>query len=53
MGNLVNKDKVINLVHEVILEFMSVEDPMTTTDKMLLKINKKICNGVKDLDRDE
>ena len=52
MGNLVDKDKVIDLVHEVILEFMSVEDPMTTTDRMLLTINKKICNGIKNLDKD-
>lgn len=52
--NLIDKQAAIDVVHKVMLEFFDFceddeESPFTEKDKELLKINKKISRGIKDL----
>ena len=50
MNDLINRQDVIDLVHKTIFEFFEYGDePMNEQEKMLLEINKAICNGIKDL----
>lgn len=50
MNDLINRQDVIDLVHKTIFEFFEYGDEsMNEQEKMLLEINKAICNGIKDL----
>lgn len=52
------KDAVIDVVHKTILGFFDVvaddsEEPMNEKDKLLLEVNKAVCNAIKDMPDDE
>lgn len=53
MAYMVDRDEVIEIVRRVILANMSVEDQLTAQDKVLLGINKSICEAVKAIDPQE
>lgn len=48
------KDSVIDVVHRTIYGFFDVvaddsEEPMNEKDKLLLEVNKAVCNAIKDM----
>lgn len=43
-----NQEDIINIVHKTISGFMSNEEHFTETDKLLLSVNKAICNAIKE-----
>lgn len=48
------KDAVIDVVHQTIYGFFDVvaddsEEPMSEKDKLLLEVNKAVCNAIKDM----
>ena len=50
--DLIDRAEVIKLIHRTVYEFMDVDNdgqPITTEDKILLSVNKAICNEIKDL----
>jgi len=54
MDDVINKRLVINMIHKTIYGFFDVvednsEEPMSEKDKLLLAVNKAICNGIKEL----
>lgn len=54
MNDLVSRKRVLDSIHASIYEFFDVcgddeEIPMSEKDKLLLEVNKKICNRIKDL----
>ena len=56
MSDLIYRKKVIKIVHQTIYEFMDVDNdgqPITSEDRMLLSVNKAICNKIKDLPSEE
>ena len=56
MSDLIDREKVIKIVHQTIYEFMDVDNdgqPITSEDRMLLSVNKAICNKIKDLPSEE
>ena len=47
-------DKILNIIHKTIYQFFDVcdgEAPMSDKDKLLLKVNKAICNNLKTLEQ--
>ena len=54
MSDLISKQAAIELIHKTIYEFFNIvsddsEEPISEKDKLLLKINKTICNEIKEL----
>jgi hypothetical protein len=54
MDNVISEQSVINTIHKTIYSFFDVvEDdsgePMNEKDKLLLRVNKAICNEIKEL----
>lgn len=52
------KDNVIDVVHKTIYEFFDVvaddsEEPISENDKLLLEVNKAICNAIKEMTDEE
>lgn len=52
------KDAVIDVVHKTICGFFDVvaddsEEPISEKDKLLLEINKAVCNAIKEMPDDE
>ena len=52
------KNEVIDIVHKTILGFLDVvaddsEEPISEKDKLLLEVNKAVCNAIKDMPDDE
>ena len=52
------KNEVIDIVHKTILGFFDVaaddsEEPISEKDKLLLEINKAVCNSIKEMPDDE
>ncbi|MBP5307207.1 MAG: DUF551 domain-containing protein [Paludibacteraceae bacterium] len=52
------KDAVIDVVHKTIYGFFDVvaddsEEPMSEKDKLLLEVNKVVCNAIKDMPDEE
>lgn len=52
------KNEAIDIVHKTILGFFDVvaddsEEPMNEKDKLLLEVNKAVCNAIKDMPDDE
>lgn len=52
------KDSVIDVVHRTIYGFFDVvaddsEEPMNEKDKLLLEVNKAVCNAVKEMPDDK
>lgn len=52
------KDNVIYVVHKTIYRFFDVveddsEEPINEKDKLLLEVNKAICNAIKDMPDEE
>lgn len=52
------KEAIIDVVHKTIYGFFDVaaddsEEPMSEKDKLLLEVNKAVCNAVKDMPDDE
>ena len=52
------KDAVIDVVHKTIYGFLDVvaddsEEPINEKDKLLLEVNKAICNAIKEMPDDE
>ena len=52
------KDAVIDCVHKTIYGFFDVvaddsEEPMNEKDKLLLEVNKAVCNAIKEMPDDE
>lgn len=48
------EDKIEEVIHKTILEHFDIvpddsEEPMTDKDKLLLEVNKEICNNIKKL----
>ena len=49
---MISKKQAIDIVHKTIYEFFDIvddnsEEPMTEKDIVLLEVNKKICNNIK------
>lgn len=42
-----NQEEIIEIIHKTISEFMSNEEHFTESDKLLLSVNKAICNAIK------
>ena len=58
MDKLISRQAVIDTVHKTIYQFFDVcedeeEVPMSDKDKLLLKINKAICNNLKALEQEQ
>lgn len=50
MDNVISEQSVINTIHKTIYSFFDVvEEPMNEKDKLLLRVNKAICNEIKKL----
>ena len=54
MSDLINRHDAIATVHHSIFDFFDVveddkESPITEKDKMLLELNKALCNNIKEL----
>jgi rubrerythrin len=54
MDNVISEQSVINTIHKTIYNFFDVveddsEEPMNEKDKLLLRVNKAICNEIKKL----
>jgi len=54
MDETVNKQSAIDTIHKIIYGFFDVteddsEEPISEKDKLLLAVNKAICNGIKEL----
>ena len=54
MADLLDRQSVIDVVHKSIFEFFDIcddnsEEPINEKDKLLLEVNKAICNSIKDL----
>ena len=53
--NLIDKQEAIRLVHGVLYEMMvesaatNIEQPMSEQDKLLLKVNKAVCNKLREM----
>lgn len=52
------KDAVIDIIHKTIYDFFDVvednsEEPINEKDKLLLEVNKAICNAIKEMPDDE
>lgn len=52
------KDSVIDIIHKTIYDFFDVaeddsEEPINEKDKLLLEVNKAICNAIKNMPDDE
>ena len=51
------KEEIIDVIHKTIYQFFDVcgdneEVPMTDKDKLLLSVNKAICNNIKALEQE-
>ena len=49
MNDLINRQEAIDLVHKTIYSFFDDGSEMSINDKLLLQVNKAICNGIKEL----
>lgn len=51
MNEYVSKGAVIKLIHETMLNFFAIDEgtPINDEDRLLLKVNKAICNAIKDM----
>ena len=54
MDNVISEQSVINTIHKTIYSFFDVVEndsgePMNEKDKLLLRVNKAICNEIKKL----
>lgn len=52
MNDYISKQRVLDIVHNEIYKFFSVceddeETPVCEEDKLLLEVNKAICNAIK------
>ena len=52
------KDAVIDVIHKTIYGFFSIveddsEEPISEKDKLLLEVNKAVCNAVKEMPDEE
>ena len=47
--DLISRQAVTDTVRKIILGFFSEDGAMTDTEKTLLRVNKAICNGVREL----
>lgn len=52
------KDAVIDIIHKTIYGFFDIaeddsEEPINEKDKLLLEVNKAVCNAIKDMPDDE
>lgn len=52
------KESVIDIVHKTIYGFFDIveddsEEPINEKDKLLLEVNKAVCNAIKDIPDDE
>lgn len=52
--DLITKQSALDMIHKTIYGFFDIsdddsEEPISDKDKLLLEINKAICNGIKDL----
>lgn len=54
-ADVVSREAVIDLIHKTILTFFDIADdddedtPISEKDKLLLTVNKTICNAIKDM----
>ena len=56
-GDVINRQAVIDIIHKTIYDFFDVcgddeEVPISDKDKLLLKVNKAICNNIKALEQE-
>ena len=56
-GDAINRQAVIDIIHKTIYDFFDVcgddeEVPISDKDKLLLKVNKAICNNIKALEQE-
>lgn len=54
MDDTISKQSAIDMTHKIIYGFFDVteddsEEPISEKDKLLLEVNKAICNGIKEL----
>ena len=55
MSKYISEDAVIDLIHKTILTFFDFADdddedtPISEKDKLLLTVNKTICNAIKEM----
>jgi translation initiation factor 2 beta subunit (eIF-2beta)/eIF-5 len=48
-GELISRETAIQTVHETMYQFIDDSETMTDRDGLLLKVNKAICNGLKEI----
>lgn len=48
-GELISRETAIQTVHETMYQFIDDSEIMTGRDGLLLKANKAICNGLKEI----
>lgn len=49
MSDLIIRETAIFSVHETIHQFIEDNETFTDRDELLLKVNKAICNGLRDI----
>lgn len=49
MNDLISRETAIQTVHETMYQFIDGNGTMTNSDFFLLKVNKAICNGLKEI----
>ena len=54
MSDLIKRQEVIDIIHKTIYEHFDIadddsEEPVSEKDKLLLTVNKEICNRIKEL----
>lgn len=49
MSDLISRETAIQTVHETMYQFIDGNGTMTNSDFFLLKVNKAICNGLKEI----
>ena len=48
-GELISRETAIQTVHDTMYQFIDDSEIMTGRDGLLLKVNKAICNGLKEI----
>lgn len=49
MSDLISRETAIQTVHDTMYQFIDDSEIMTDRDGLLLKANKAICNGLKEI----
>jgi predicted RNA-binding Zn-ribbon protein involved in translation (DUF1610 family) len=49
MSDLISRETAIQTVHDTMYQFIDDSETMTDRDGLLLKVNKAICNGLKEI----